>query len=229
MRPHHASSGWRTVLLVALAFAMAASVGGCAIVGFSGAMIDSYRRHSTRTVEAEYHGLEGKQWAVVVTANRIIQADHPQVVPFLNARITERLLEQQELIGATGFVPAENVLSFIYENPRWIAMPRGELARSLGVERLIFVELLEYRLNDPGNQYLWDGLATGTVGVIEADSPMADEYTFERAIRVSFPDQSAMGPGDMSTQMVATVLAMRFVDRATWLFYKHEEPYYPKY
>lgn len=216
-------------VLTATAVLYSSFAGGCAIVGMGGAMIDSYRRQSTRTIEAEYLGLQGQRWAVVVSANRIIQSDYPQVVPYLSSKITERLLEQQDQLAATGYIPAETVLAFQYENPRWVAMPRGELARQLGVDRLIMVELLEYRLHDPGNQYLWAGVATGTLGIIEADSPVPDEFAFERAIQVSFPDKSSFGPGDIPAQAVATALAGRFVDRTSWLFYRHEEPYYPKY
>lgn len=218
----------RMGLVVSVTLGMAV-LGGCAIAGFGGAMVESYRRQSTRTVEADYHDLTGKRWAVVVSANRVTQADYPQVVPFLTTRMTERLLEQQNQIAAAGYVPADRVLAFQYENPRWIAMARGELAKAMGVDRLIFVELVEYRLNDPGNQYLWNGVATGVVGVVEADSPLPDEFAFERAIQVTFPDQSSLGPGDISAQLVATALASRFVDRVTWIFYRHEEPYYPKY
>jgi hypothetical protein len=220
---------WKASLVVVGALAAGWTLGGCGAAGFGGAMIESYRRNSTRPVEAEYLGLGGKRWAVVVSANRIIQADHPHIVGYITAKVTERLLLQQEQVAATGFVPAENILAFQYDHPRWVAMPRGELARELGVDRVIFVELVEYRLNDPGNQYLWDGVATGTVGVIEEDSPLPDEFVFERSIRVTFPDGTGLGPNDVPRQGVATALASRFVDRASWLFYKHEEPYYPKY
>jgi hypothetical protein len=89
--------------------------------------------------------------------------------------------------------------------------------------------LVEYRLNEPGNQYLWSGLATGTLDVYEADSPAPDEPAFQKPIRVAFPDKNGLGPNDIPRAGVATELGRRFVDRATWLFFKHEEPYYPKY
>jgi hypothetical protein len=219
----------RSFFILTAALALCGIAGGCAIAGFGGAMIESYRRSSTRTIDAEYRGLDGKQWAVVITTNRIIQADNPELVPYLTAKITQRLVENQDQINASGFVPAENILAFMYENPRWVAMPRGELAQRLGVERLIFIEVLEYRLNDPGNQYLWSGLATGTLGVVEADSPLPDEFAFERSIRVAFPDKAGMGPTDFPAQVVATILTGRFIDRGTWPFYTHEEPYYPTY
>ena len=36
------------------------------------------------------------------------------------------------------------------------------------MERLVFIDLYEYRLNPTGNSYLWDGVAGGHIGVVEA-------------------------------------------------------------
>lgn len=205
---------------------------GCNIVGFGGVMVESYRRNSTKTIEPEYKGLAGKKWAVVVIADRSIQADYPNQVSYLTAQITQKLSDPkqgQDKIGAAGCIPAPTLLQYLYEHPNWVAMRRGALAKQLGVDRLIFVELIEYRLNDPGNQYLWSGLATGTLGVIEADSAVPDEFAFEKQISVKFPDKDGFGPQDMNTSVVTTSLSSRFVDRCAWLFYQHEEPYYPKY
>lgn len=225
--------GRRAAALLAVGMGIAA-VGvqaGCSVLGFVGALEESRRRHSTRPVEAEYAGLAGKRWAVVVIADRFIQGEHPDVVPYLTAKITTQLSSEkaQQKIGAAGYIPADRLLNYLYEHPRWATMSRGELAKELGVERLIVVELLEYRLNEPGNQYLWEGLATGTVGVCESDGPMPDEFAFEKPIRVAFPDQKGLGPNELPMSAVATELARRFADRSAWLFYTHEEPYYPKY
>ncbi len=204
---------------------------GCNLLGFAGAMVENERRHSTRPVNELYQGLKGKQWAVLVIADRIIQADSPAIVPYLTTKMTERLSDpkNQQSIGAAGYIPADRLLKYLYENPRWMSMPRADLAKELGVERLIVVEVMEYRLHDPGNQYLWAGVATGTVGVIEADSKVPDEFSFEKPVKVTFPDKDGYGPNDLPTEAVTTELAHRFVDRVTWMFYLHEEPYYPKY
>ncbi|MEX2219018.1 MAG: hypothetical protein WD749_09685 [Phycisphaerales bacterium] len=216
--------------------ALLAPLGGCQVLGFGGAMMESYKRSSTKTVKAEYTGLEGKRWAVVVSADRVIQADYPNLVPALTAQITGRLADkpQQEMIGATGYIPPASILRFQYENPGWLAMSRGELAGKLGVDRLVMVELIEYRLNEPGNQYLWEGQATGTMAVFEADGGKggggrAETPAFEKPIRVSYPDTMGMGPQDLPAQAIAQTLVNRFVDRCTWVFYAHQEPYYPKY
>jgi hypothetical protein len=202
---------------------------GCNILGFGGAMIESYRRSSTKTVAAEYKGLQGKNWAVVVIADRSIQAELPDIVPWMTGKICERLTKEQPKIIAAGMVPPERVLRYQYDHPSWISMPHEELAKALTVDRLIVVEIIEYRLNDPGNQYLWSGLAAGTVGVVETESATPDEFAFEKSIRVKFPDEDNYGPTDFDRPTVATRLGGRFLDRVTWLFYSHEEPYYAKY
>ena len=42
-------------------------------------------------------------------------------------------------------------------------------------------------------------------------------------------DDEGYTPADFSEPQIAAVLQSRFIDRASWLFYEHEEPYYPDY
>jgi hypothetical protein len=157
--------------------------GGCNIFGFGGAMLESYRRQSTKTVQAEYTGLKWKNWAVVVIADRSIQAELPDIVPWMTGKICERLTKEQPKIIAKGMAPASRVLRYQYDHPSWVTKAHSELAKDLQVDRLIIVEIIEYRLNDPGNQYLWNGLASGTVGVVEAESSLKDEFAFQKSVR----------------------------------------------
>jgi len=203
------------------------ALSGCTAVGF---MAESYRRESTREVKAEYPGLEGKSFAVIVTADRMIEADHPGLVERLTAKITQRLSESTNIPKAGGFVPAKQVMRYLYDNPSWPARPLSELAKGLGgVDRLIYIELTEYRLNDPGNAYEWEGVATGNVAIVETDGIMPDAFSFEKVISVRFPDQRGTGPNQLDFTGVTSVLSARFIDRASWLFYNHQEPYYPDY
>jgi hypothetical protein len=164
-------------------------------------------------------------------ADRYIQGDYPQIVPYLTSRITEQLASPaaQQKVAAKGYIPAAPLLNWLYEHPRWTAMSHSSLARELGVDRLIVVELLEYRLNEPGNQYVWAGEATGTIGVCEIDGAAPDEYAFQKPLKITYPDKEGYGPDKLPSEAVATELARRFAERCAWLFYAHEEPYYPKY
>lgn len=200
---------------------------GCNLVGgLVGGMAESYKRSAKHPVEAKHAGLAGKSFAVIVSADRIIQADHPEVVAKLSIDIADRLAKEA---NASGFVPGQVVLEYQFNHPRWVAMPMGQLAKDLGVERLVYVDLVEYRLNDPGNQYIWQGVASAMVGVVHADSTLPDEYAFQEQVRVKFPDKDGLGPTDLPRAAVNTALVSRLTDRASWLLYDHEEGYYPDY
>ncbi len=202
-------------------------LGGCNLVGgLAGGMVESYKRSSTHTIEAKHRGLEGKSFAVLVTADRVIQADYPEVVAKMTLELSERLAREA---NASGYVPGQLVLDFQFNHPRWVTMPMGQIAKELGVERIVYVDLLEYRLNDPGNQYIWQGVAAALVGVVHADSGLPDEFAFQEQVRVKFPDKDGLGPTDLPRAAVNTALANRIVDRSAWLMYDHEEPYYPDY
>lgn len=197
------------------------ATGGCQLVGGA---IANYERTGSRTVEAQYLGLEGKSFAVIVTADRSIQADFPGLVEVVSQRVTERLCAPTNLPRAGGYVPADQVLAFQSRNPAWVSRPMGEMAKELGgVQRIVMIEIYEYRLNEPGNAYEWDGTAAANVSVIETDGPMEDDFAFQRSISVKFPDQKGTGPTEITQTLVNSALASRLVDRASWLFYRHEE------
>lgn len=201
---------------------------GCVIGAFIGGMAESYRRSSTYAVAAEYDGLQGKSYAVAVYGDRVLQGSQPTLLPRLTNRISLRLADSS-LTGASGFVPAQAVLELQFANPDWAGWSYERLAEEFGVDRLIVVEIYEYRLNEPGNAYLWDGLIAAKVGVVEADGPIPNEFSFSKDIQVRFPNETGMGPSDFTRQQVQAGVEQRFVDRVTWLFYEHQEAYYPEY
>lgn len=221
---------FRALWTLSLAAATTASLSGCAIGALVGGMAESYRRDSTKTVKAESDVLQGKSFVVLASADRSIEEAAPGITAMMIARITERLADPKLDAGTTGVVPPSMVVQFIYDNPGWRAKSTEDLAKALGgAQRVIYVELNEFRTKEPGNQYLYDGVCAGTISVAEADSKLADYYSFERSILVKFPDETGRRPDEIPETAVRTELIRRFVDRATWPFYTHEEPYYPKY
>ncbi len=216
----------RRVLLAAGALAAIAGAAGCIIPAAIGGMAQSYRMTGTSKVWAEYTGLQGKTYAVVTLADRAIEAEHPGLVARVTQRVNDRLRAHA---GATGHIPSDTILAYTYNNPHWQAMPRGELAAKLKVDRLIIIELLEYRLNEPGNDIVWDGTAAATVSVVEGESGVLDEPIFEKAINVTFPDVMGLTYNEIPQAAVTTELSNRLIDRIAWTFYDHEEPNMIKY
>ncbi len=199
---------------------------GCEIVGLASVMAESYKRTGTHEVEAEYRGLEGKSFAVIVAADRALMAEYPRLQAEVTTVIAQRLRMES---GASGYVPPDVILKFQTEEPRWKAMSVQDLAEELGVERLVFVELTDFRLREQGNAYLWSGVASAQVGVLEADGAIDDEFVFRKSVKVDFPDKDGFGPQDYSADHVTMRLRTRMCDRIVWLFHDHQEPYYPDY
>ena len=200
--------------------------GGCQIGAFIGGMAASADRKGSRTVPAKYPRLENASFAVIVASDRSLQREQPDAVPLLTREITRRLSEN---CGASGMVPADEILRFQYQRPGWIAMSPGELASTLNVQRLVFIDLQEYALTEPGNPYVWNGTASGVVSVLEADSRTPDDFVFRENIRVHFPDSEGLSQSQVPRQTVELELARRFIHRSSWLFYDHDEANALKY
>ncbi|MBL0868955.1 MAG: hypothetical protein IBJ18_00065 [Phycisphaerales bacterium] len=212
--------------LAALAAGLLISLSGCNLVAPIGGVMENIKRDTPVEVLAEYEGLSGKSFAVVVLADRVIQAEYPEVVARLTIEIAERLKKETT---ATAYVPGKRMLQYQFDNPRWISMSAGDLGKALGVERLVYVELLDYRLNDPGNAYLWKGVARANVSVAEIDGSAPDDLRLRKPLAVRYPDDDGYGQQDMQRVLVNTELSRRMIDRVSWLFYKHEEKYDSKY
>ncbi|HHN77173.1 MAG TPA: hypothetical protein ENK11_00660 [Phycisphaerales bacterium] len=193
---------------------------GCQLFGLVGAMAESAHRQGSTTYPADYSGLEGHSYAVVISADRMIEADHPGITTRLTQLIDRDLHANA---GATAHIPPGRLISWLYANPGWQGLTRGELGEQLGVDRLVVVELIEYRLHEPGNRYTWNGVASGIVEVYEIDSSLPDDPIYEHAVAVKFPDKEGMLEEELPRNVVTSELSRRFGQRVAWLFFEHEE------
>ncbi len=206
--------------------ALASSLSGCAVGYLIGGMASSAEREGSSTIEAQYTGLEGKTYAVVAWADRATQMQYPALIPSLIQRVDLKLAAEA---NASGHVPGDEVTQYLANHPQWVAWPRSRLADELDVDRIVLIEINEFRTNEPGNEHLWDGLAWATVSVVERSTTGSDAEAFRKEIRVRFPDARGYGPAEIDRNTVTSVLLKRAIDRASWLFFTHEEKNAIKY
>lgn len=204
---------------------LALVVVGITVLACSGCVFAPLMRASelkgSKDIPPKYTGLTGKTFAVVVAADRSIQATYPMLISQVTRTVSQRLKDN---VGASGWIPPDDVIGFQYQHPQWSTWTLQKLAQELEVERLIFIDIQEFRLNEPGNQYLWKGAAGGLVGVIEADADTSESFSFSEPISVQYPTkETALSPTQTSWNEMQVILAKRFVDRASWMFYTHEE------
>jgi hypothetical protein len=217
----------RAPIMAALACVFSAvflvSASGC-IAGAVGAFGQQIERGKKLDVPAEYDGLDGKTVAVVVQADYATLVEHPLVVENVTKNVAARIA--RNVPKASVLAPIQ-VLEWQYRTPQWRALPYGEVARELGVDRLVWIDLYEYRLNPIGNSYLWDGAAGANLGVIEADGLAPDEFVFQKNILARFPEKEGIGRESARREQIEQGLLTLFIQRSSWIFYRHIEDKYP--
>jgi hypothetical protein len=216
----------RLALGVLLTAAGLTGLTGCTIGQLIGGMASSFQRSGSHEVQAKYPDLHDKTFAVIIAADRSIQADFPTVVPAMTREISKMLADHS---SAKGMLPPEEVLRYQAQHPGWVAKPFDALAKDLAVDRVVYIDLQDFALTDPGNVYVYNGIASGVVHVIETESATPGEFAFGEPVRIKYPDVSGVSPNQTPKSEVLSMLAKRFVDRAAWMFYTHEEPNEMKY
>ncbi len=196
---------------------------GC-VAGAIGALGEQIERGKKLDVPAEYDGLENQTVAVVVNADYATLVEHPTVIGQITANVAARI---RAFVKGASVLPPGEVLDWQYRTPQWRALAYGEIARELGVNRLVHIDLYEFRLNPTGNSYLWDGAAGATIGVIEADTFAPDEFVYTTNVMVRFPDKEGVGREAARREDIERGLLTLFIQRTSWLFYRHIEDKYP--
>ena len=148
-------------------------LGGCAVGKLVGGMAQNFEYQKIKEVHAAYAGLENHSVAVVVDADMFTLYEHPEVAISVGANVARRL--QAQVPGIRVMSPTR-VAEWQFRTPLWSALPYGEMAESLGVERIVHIDLYEFRLNPPGNRWLWEGVCAANVGVIEPDGIDPDSF-----------------------------------------------------
>ena len=214
----------RSALLLTLLGATSLLLSGCFVPALAGAIGSNIERYKKIEVLAEYEGLDDQTVAVVIQCEPSTLYEYPQVYGTMAMNISRRL---QENVPGIKVLAYQHVMQWQYQTPSWSMLAYGEIAEELGVERVVLVEVYEFRLHPEGNRYLWDGACAGSVGVIERDGWDPDSFAKTWDIAVKFPDVTGVGRESATESQIQMGVLAKFVDEVSWLFYRHVEDKYP--
>ena len=207
-----------------LAAAMIIAGGGCQFAKLVGGMAQNYEYSLLKEVPARYDGLENQKVAVLVEADLATLYEYPDLVATVSLNIARQLAKN---VPGARVLPAEFVIEWQYRTPQWNAIPYGEIATMLNTDRIVHVDIFEYRLHPRGNRYEWEGVAMANVGVIERDFIDPDTFVATFDVENKYPPVKGVGRDSATRRAIEPGLLKGFVDRAAWLFYLHLEPKYP--
>lgn len=213
--------GCLSSLLPAASAALGAAQAG--VVGAAGAA-QNFEYQKLKEVLARYDGLAHHSVAVVVDAPYELQFNEQGLVDMVAGGLIARLSEHVEGIELMNPV---QVRSWQYTTPQWNAMAYSEMTDELQVDRVVLVDIQEFRLHPHGNRFLWEGICRAVVGVIERDGYDSDSFADAWEITARFPDIEGLDRDSASEFEIRTGVLAQFVKQTSWLFYTHLEPKHP--
>lgn len=214
----------RSGVLMVLILGTACTMCSCAVGNLIGGMAQNYEYTKLVEVHPVYSDLENKSVAVIVDVDLVTLYEHPDVAVAISANVSRRL--STNVPGIKVVSPAL-VSQWQFRTPQWSAMPYGEIVRKLNVDRIVHIDVHQFRLHPPGNQWLWDGLIGADVGIIERDGYDPDSYVDRFDITVAYPDMTGVTRENATARGIRTGLLTLFTRKTSWLFFTHLEPKYP--
>lgn len=214
----------RSLVLMILILGTGCTMWSCAIGKLLGGMAQNYEYTKLVEVHPVYSDLENKTVAVIVDVDLVTLYEHPDVAVTIGANVARRLSTN---VPGIKVVPPSLVSQWQFRTPQWNTLPYGEIAQKLNVDRIVHIDVHDFRLHPPGNQWLWDGLCGASVGIIERDGYDPDSYVDTFNVTVAFPDMPGVTRENASAQGVQTGLLTLFTRQTSWLFFTHLEPKYP--
>ncbi len=205
-RYHRLALTWPVVTLVVLGFVGCGPMPGEPIIV---------------KVPAKYTDLAGYRVAVLATADPYILSRKPAAAENVMRAVAKDIKANVE--GSLVVRPDE-LIAFKEDRPRWETALPSQLMQALNVDRLVLIDLAEYRTFEPGNRHVKRGQIEATVQVYEAQADDPDESVLNVPVLAQFPreGQSKIGNVSASDRTIELGALQAFSLRAAGVFYLHE-------
>ena len=208
------------ILLTALLLCAAS----CGVFGFGGAMAQAHEDQMLIEKPAEYD-LSGQTVAVVIEADLVMHYEHPGMANVISEAIAARIATNVKNVRV---LSPTDISNWQYSTSQWSAMASSEIIDALKVDRIVYVQIQNYRLTPPGNQWLWEGRCDALIGIIEKGSFDQDGFDQTFEVNAIFPRRpSVLTHEEAKKADIERGLLTDFIRETAWLFYLHEEPKHP--
>jgi hypothetical protein len=179
----------------------------------------AYDRMNGHTVAAQYNGIASHSVAIVVYADDATLWEYASAREDVSAFIAQRLRMD---IPTCRLVNYRDVAQWQDETLHWEALQVKDIGKHFSVDRVIYIELLEYSAHEPGASDLLRGRIRASAKVYETNTP-GDNPAWHGQFETFFPTD---GPADISRTNELTVRKMAlefFSKKVVDCFYDHNE------
>jgi len=155
----------------------------------------------------------------------VIYADWATSLEYVGARdeiavfVTARI---HEMIPTAKLVNAKEIIHWQDDTQEWQGMPVKEIGTHFGVDRVLYIELLDYHTREPGSKNLMRGRIHAVARVYETDTP-GDKPVWEREIDVYWPKVAPVNSLQSSDVTVRRRVLEAFSDELVGNFFDRRE------
>ena len=198
---------------------LASAAGGCNLIGFAAHVIAGGDTQKV-SVDAEYSGLDHQSVAVLVAADEYTLFEYPDATDDVCRQISTQLASS---VPGVKVVNPQQINVFQKENPFWSALSSGDLIERLRIDRLIYIDLIQYALHEPGNSYMWQGVVMANLTVASADSDDPNHPVYSTTVQDRYPQDKAIGVLVADHPTIRLGLLRSFANKVVNLFQPHDE------
>ena len=170
-------------------------------------------------VKAEYTNLEDKRVAIIIAGLPAIDFEDPYARMDL-ALASAELIKQQ--VKEVQFVEQEKIERFQQENLDWISMPMREIGHKFGVDRILYIELMQFTTVEPESVNLVRGRVWSQVSIYEVDSPQPNVPVYETEIQVVYPEHGPLPMSDTALIAARQQIIILYAQELSRKFHDHK-------
>ena len=203
-----------------LALAACLGAGGCGPLRYAGYL--AAPELPSKTVPAEFPGLDGHRVAIVIFADERVQYEYPRARLTLPSAIRAEM--NAHLKSASVTDPAK-VWQYQNDHVNWETLEKSELAKQFSVDYILYVALVEYTTREVGSVDLYRGRITAECSLYQAG--MSDQegrvWHCDR-LAVLYPESAPTGVPGESDRAVRDGAERLLAETLVKKFYGHREP-----
>jgi len=170
-------------------------------------------------VKAEYAGLQDKKIAVIVVGQPGIDFEDPYARMDL-ALGTQRAI--RENVKGVEFADQEKIQAFQRARLDWYSLPLSEIAAQFQVQRVLYLELIQYTIREPDSVNLLRGRIWAQLRVYEAESALPEDPAYETEVEIVYPEQAPQPYSENNKLLIRRQSMETFALEAARKFYDHK-------
>ncbi len=184
-------------------------VGGCDFLGMAA------QNTIGIPVKAQYSGLKKQSVAIVVYEDGSTEFNYPQASQEVSAFVTASL---EKHIPTAHILDYHLVLNYQNANPNWGVLPIKSIGKHFSVNRVVYIELLDYTVHSQHTTFVLQGHIAAHVAVYNVKLPGNGEV-FHTNISVRWPKSGPLPGYDTDANTVRMNTLQRFSTKLAHEFY----------